>query len=248
MAALDIIGNENENAIAQLQTIKRDTSGKMRLIELNKYYSQRYGDHTQIMKMIIWTLVPLLLLTILKNMGYLPPTLYAVIATIIAVIAVYYVGYHIVMTMNRDKLNYDEFDWYFDQKQAPAINTEVKGGNPWKTVTNGAGGSCTGAACCSSDQTYDDTLDLCITPSQGTATGDSGRQNYGISSALSSLYSGTQSAAQSATYGARSFVNNADAAVSSVVPRVFGFRNMSDNGHISGASESVFSGDMYARV
>jgi hypothetical protein len=62
--------------------------------------------------------------------------------------------------ITRDNMNYQEYDWYFNPGSAPvASSTTMK--DPWLT-TGGFSTVCIGSACCSSNQTYDASTNLCV--------------------------------------------------------------------------------------
>jgi hypothetical protein len=63
-------------------------------------------------------------------------------------------------------MNYQEYDWYFDKASAPKSNG-IGNNDPW-TGTGIGLGTCMGQYCCSSGQTYDTTLNQCITVSSST--------------------------------------------------------------------------------
>ena len=95
----------------------------LRKIEINTYYSEQFAEKTNIIKTIILTCIPILLLTILKNKGFLPENIYIVLVIIITCIGIYYIGFSVIRLFSRDNMIYSEYDWFFNKANAPAIDT-----------------------------------------------------------------------------------------------------------------------------
>ena len=67
--------------------------GKKRMIELNTYYGKRFNAQAGVVKLFIYTCVPVLILAILANAGLIPTTIAGFIIVIIIVYH-YYHHYH----------------------------------------------------------------------------------------------------------------------------------------------------------
>jgi len=196
MTAIDIIENELNESKKKLNLIQDQKYNKLRLVEINTYYGKRYNAHTNLMKTIVYTCIPLMILAILANKGILPPKLYRVIAAIILIIAVIIFGRQLIDLSNRDNMNFDEYNWYFNSAEAPtADSTQAK--NPWALPT----ATCIGSACCYDGSTYDDTQNICIpneiyaqqyppTDSTTTTTTNSATESF-ISGQILGKYGGT---------------------------------------------------------
>ena len=59
---------------------------------------------------------------------------------------------------NRDNMNWDEYNWYFNIASAPSDTTEGAPINPWKMPSV----TCIGSACCYDNSTYDSEKNICI--------------------------------------------------------------------------------------
>jgi hypothetical protein len=158
-SAIAIVENELNRAKKRLEIFEAEKNNKIRLVQINEYYGDKYSEHAKLMKILIFTLVPILLLTFINSKGFLPNMIYYILFGIIAIIGSVYFWTCFASIMMRDKMNYQEYDWYFDPKSAPTGST----GNsidPWsnKEKTN----VCIGQSCCSSDQKFDTNLNKCI--------------------------------------------------------------------------------------
>jgi hypothetical protein len=57
-------------------------------------------------------------------------------------------------------MNYKEYDWNFNLKNAPPIDTTTPSGTvPW--TSSATGGTCIGQECCANGETYDSTMNKC---------------------------------------------------------------------------------------
>jgi hypothetical protein len=160
MTAIDVIENELNEAKKRINVIDTKKNNKLRLVEINTYYGKRYNAHSRIMKSIILTCIPILILTILSNYGILPPNLYMFLVGIVIIVGVIIIGYQIIDISNRDNMNWDEYDWYFDRAAAPSDSTVVTDGskNPWENLSL----TCIGSACCYEGSTYDNDTNICV--------------------------------------------------------------------------------------
>ena len=158
-AATDIIENELNEAKIRLKKIQQENNNKIRLVEINSYYGDKYADHASIMKLIVIFSIPILILTILANKGILPQALYVPIVSIIGVIAVFYIGGKIITTFSRDSMNYSEFDWNTKRSNLPSVDTDnPQGSNPWELDAL----MCSGSSCCPENFSYSKTQNKCI--------------------------------------------------------------------------------------
>lgn len=166
-AAIGIVESELNKSKQRLQLLEAERNNKIRLVEINDYYGDKYAEHSQLMKIIIFTLVPIIILAILNNKGILPNTIYNILIVIISFIGAYFMWRRFASIIMRDNMNYQEYDWYFNPDTAPSGST-TETDDPWLSLK--VSGSCVGEYCCSDDQTYDSDLNKCIGSSSTTTT------------------------------------------------------------------------------
>ena len=157
-AAIYIVENELNTAKRRLEALDVEKTNKIRLVEINNYYGDKYVEHGNLMKIIIFTLVPVIILAIINKSGILPDTIYYALVMIVAAIGGYFFWIRFGSIITRDNMNYQTYDWYFDPSTAPtgsASNTD-----PWASL--GSLGTCIGQECCSAGQLYDETIDQCV--------------------------------------------------------------------------------------
>jgi len=121
--ALSAANNALDIASSPYTTFRPEHNLNLRKIEINSYYSEQFAEKTNIIKTIILTCIPILLLTIIKNKGFLPENIYIVLIIIISCIGIYYIGFSILRLFSRDNMIYSEYDWFFNKANAPAIDT-----------------------------------------------------------------------------------------------------------------------------
>jgi uncharacterized membrane protein YgcG len=146
-----IVENELNDAKAKLQELEDEKNNKIRLVEINTYYSEKYNNTTEIMQFIVFISVIFIILSILVKKSILPADIYKVLVIVIAVISIIILWYKIIYVVNRDNMNYDEFNW----GPSPNMNYDTSnnsGTNPWAVTTSPP--VCAGQECCNVGFTY----------------------------------------------------------------------------------------------
>jgi len=172
--AIGIVENELNRAKQRLQILEEEKNNKIRLVEINTYFGDKYAEHSMLMKIIIFTLIPVIILAFLNNKGILPNTIYYILLVIISVIGGYFFWMRFASIISRDNMNYQEYDWYFDANSAPTGSSSSS--DPW--VTSNTYGTCIGDACCSNGMTYDASNNQCIIPTTTTNTTNSSTESF----------------------------------------------------------------------
>uniref|UniRef100_A0A6C0IHT5 Uncharacterized protein n=1 Tax=viral metagenome TaxID=1070528 RepID=A0A6C0IHT5_9ZZZZ len=166
--AIEIVEQELNKSKKRLELLEEEKSNKIRLVEINTYYGQKYAEHSDLMKNIIYILIPVLIFTVLKNKGILSNSIYYILVIIITVIGSFTLWNKFMSIMSRDSMNYQEYNWYFDAKTAPAANPSDSS-DPWAS-NNGSNGTCMGQACCPNGLTYDISANKCIVNNSSAST------------------------------------------------------------------------------
>lgn len=159
-SAIALVENELNRAKKRLEIFEAERNNKIRLVEINEYYGDKYSEYTKLMKIIIFTLVPVLILTVLNSKGFLPNMVYYVLFGIVAIIGSVYMWKCLGSIIMRDNMNYQEYNWYFDIKSAPTGGNPNGATDPWADKKKNY--LCVGDECCSPDQTFDISLNKCI--------------------------------------------------------------------------------------
>jgi len=167
-SAIDIVEKELNSSKKRLKVLEEEKNNKIRLVEINDYYGQKYSEHSDLMKTIVIMLIPILILAILHNKGILPTNFYYILIAIIALIGGIFIWRIVFSIILRDRMNYQAYDWYFDPSTAPT-STSTSTKDPWESKSYNFGG-CIGDACCSDGLEYDSGLNQCIVSNRTTTT------------------------------------------------------------------------------
>jgi len=248
--AVQIVEDQLNDKKKQLESIQEEKVNKLRLIEINTYYSEQYKEHGNLMKTIIFTLIPIIILYFLAKNGVLPIFLYYPLVIIIGLVGSIMVVRIWLSITNRDSMNYQEYDWYFNKAKAPAPPSNTGSAkDPWSTGTNGI--VCIGDQCCSTGMTYDNVANKCIASSTSIASNsapvstdasssaDANPLSKAGTSALNSLDQFINDPTASINQGVTSLTNVTSPAINTVTslasspfqkPGVEPFRNMPFSG------------------
>lgn len=157
--AIKIMETELNNTKARLAALKDDKNNKLRMVQVNDYYGSMYSEQSDLMKIIIFTLIPIIILVVLRQrmlLLFLPEIVYNIILIAISITGGVFFVLKAGNYMTRDNMNYQEFDWVFNKKNAPK-SSGAASSDPWASPFSGIG-TCVGAQCCLEDDTqfYDD--------------------------------------------------------------------------------------------
>ena len=160
--AIKLVEDNLNNSKKKLQELELQKNNKIRLIEINDYYGEKYDEHTTLMKYVIYTLIPIIIISILFNIGILPSFLFYLLLVIVTTIGSVFIIYRMISIWNRDNMYYQNFAWAFNSKNAPPADSESSK-NPWSLPDMNMG-TCIGNLCCSPGTVYDNTINKCVIP------------------------------------------------------------------------------------
>jgi hypothetical protein len=164
VVAVGIVENELNKSKQNLQRLEEERNNKIRMVEINSYFGDKYSEHAQLMKVVIYTLIPVIILVLLHRTEVLPSFLYNSLLVVVAAIGGYYFWERYSSIIMRDNMNYQEYTWYFDPSKAVGELDSTVTGDPWASADIGI---CVGDSCCSDGMTYDTNLNQCVSPCTG---------------------------------------------------------------------------------
>jgi hypothetical protein len=151
LSALNIVENELNQYTDYIKALSNEKNNMQRMVEINTYYGEKYSDHKSIMKTVVYFCIPIILLTVLANVGFLPRSIYVFLLIILCVAAIVIIGVKLIKSLSHDNMNYQEYSWGSQAPTGPAIDTSNSSGkNPWFSV----GASCVAQECCEDGFTY----------------------------------------------------------------------------------------------
>ena len=161
--AIGIMERELENTKKRIDALNADKNNKLRLVEVNEYYGSKYSEQADLMKIIIFTLIPVIIVTFLKKRvlaAYMPDIVYYILIIGIFITGGVFFALKFGDYMSRDNMNYQEFDWGFNKSKAPQPSS-MSPVDPWLSPDMNLG-LCVDKACCSEGTVYDDNLHQCV--------------------------------------------------------------------------------------
>ena len=157
----NVIDQELKAAQEQLAELETGRAGKERMIEINTYYGKRFMAQAGVMKIFIYMCIPVLILAVLANMGFVPNYIagFMIIASI--AVGVIYM-YNAVGDINRrDKLNFDEYAWEFDPSRVGSVVNPNLNGSGSANASSLLG--CYESKCCNPPATiWDPSSKMCV--------------------------------------------------------------------------------------
>lgn len=156
----DLIKNQITNVNNEYQDVKQNNINKMRAIDNNTYYAQKYQANIDVMKILIFILIPLLIIIILTNKNIIPRNIAYIISGFILILGIPYLIYRIYDINNRNNLD-------FTQYNIPDMNFDKIDSNTAQTTTNPPSLTptfkfCVGADCCDPNHNeYDNSTGKC---------------------------------------------------------------------------------------
>ena len=104
----------------EITDIEEKKNNTIRLSKINNFYSDKYQAHSQLIKLIISILIPIIILAILKNKGFLPGDAFNVLMLVIIIIGGILFFKKFKDLISRDNINYQEYDFSFRKDLAPS--------------------------------------------------------------------------------------------------------------------------------
>lgn len=159
--AIQIVENELNQSKKKLEIIEREKNNKIRIVEINNYFGEKYAEQTSLLIAILFFLFLFIVISILFKKNIIPRTLYIILLILVGIYGIYNLSNHLYSIIIRDNMNYQEYNWAFNPpagsyNESSASNTT----DPWGTGTPSL--TCIGQACCYSGSTYDSTQNICI--------------------------------------------------------------------------------------
>jgi hypothetical protein len=193
-AMTNFVEAELKAARERMEEIQTSRTGKERMIELNTYYGKRFMAQAGVMKIFIYVCVPVLILAVLANAGFLPNYIagFAIIACIVVGIVYIYGAIHDIN--RRDKTNFDEYTWEFDPSRVgPIVNPHHHNKrNKQSADAVLAGMGCFDKACCAPPTAWDHKAKQCVfvndAQGEGSAVKGSAHHNVGGKHAAATQY------------------------------------------------------------
>jgi len=150
--ALEIVERELNRARKRIGLIHEQRGNKLRLVEINRYYGDKYQHHTYILKLITLVFALILVLTLLYNYGILPPIVYSALFLIIGSVGVYQIIAQLYDAYARDNMYYQQYNW--NKLKTPPPKDDGTGAKSPYPSDNKMDAVCIGQQCCREEHTW----------------------------------------------------------------------------------------------
>ena len=157
--AVGIIEDQLKQARNRLKIMEVEKMNKVRLVEINDYFGSKYEEHALLMKIIILTLIPVIILILLLKKEIISSKIFYVLLVIVAIIGGIFMVPRFFSIIQRDNMEYQTYDWYFDVSGAPQGGDVSNNIDPWLNLNVGG---CVESECCTRGMTYDTSLNRCV--------------------------------------------------------------------------------------
>ena len=177
IAMVNIIENNLTQSKKSLENINSTKGGKLRKIEINTYYNQKYQSYIEILYLMIQILIIILVLGLVRKIGFVPSNIMNAVLSIVCILGIFIVLYKTYDISNRNNMYFDEYDSFlnshslsdqpsileynkqnFLNKVSGQINKNMKKVAAIPAAFSG----CVGDACCGKNTSWNSSLSKCV--------------------------------------------------------------------------------------
>ena len=135
-----VMEQQLSEANRSLDQVVGSQDNKMRMVEINTYYADKYKAQTGLMQLIIVVSVVFLVVVISMKRKWVPAKAGAIVLVGVSIVGILLIGVRVVDIGSRSNMVFDEYDW----DGPPAyIATEKKGGGDQRPFV-----PCVNSLCC----------------------------------------------------------------------------------------------------
>jgi hypothetical protein len=171
---LGIVESELNNAKNQIEVLQTEKNNKLRMVEINKYYSLNYQNHSDIMKIIIVTCIPIIIVAALGNKELIPSWLSTLLISVCLGIGLIMMFFKVKDLTFRDNMNYDAYNWGTPANSSSSSKDEDEDpfGVEIKSKSWDDSFGCFGEDCCSEGTSWNSDANRCETTNETMISGD----------------------------------------------------------------------------
>ena len=168
MTMAKVVENELQNSRDHLNELSTIKNNKVRMVEINSYFGQRYKAQSSLMRLLIYLCIPLLLLGIVAKLHFFSDQLIHYLTGITIAIGVYLFARQAWDLSVRSNMNYNEYDFTSeDPSNMHPTKWEYNRKNFFPNFSFGnivgkIGVECYGDACCPLNTHYDNDKHQCV--------------------------------------------------------------------------------------
>lgn len=171
LIAINIVDKELEEAALKLQKINNDNTTKMRMVEINRYYKDKYADHAVFMKYFILFTTLILIVYFIHIKEYINDSIYYLLIFIIVFFMLYKMTPQFYRMLFRSNMDYQEYTFPVGNLMTGNVSNgstssaSASVNNPWLNNTINSVNSCISDFSNTSTNTTTTTTDTLTTSS-----------------------------------------------------------------------------------
>jgi len=133
LMAINIVEEELKNSAIKMQKLNEENNAKMRMVEINRYYGDKYADHTIFMKYFILFTILILFVYVLYKKYYITRNVYLILITILVIYIIVKMGSLFYRMMFRNNMDYQEYTFPLGDIMTGSGDTTptYSSNNPW---------------------------------------------------------------------------------------------------------------------
>jgi len=148
LIAIQIVEAELKASAIKLQELNNENNAKIRMVEINRYYGEKYADHTIFMKYFILVTLIFLIVYVLYKKYYISKTVYIILIAIIVIYILVKMVPQFYRMIFRSNMNYQEYTFPIGDITTGSVNSSTKTGpsmnSPWLNNELNAISNCIG--------------------------------------------------------------------------------------------------------
>jgi hypothetical protein len=151
--ALEVVERELNRTKKRVELLNEERINRLRLVEINRYYGNKYKHHTSILKSVTLMFAILLVIIMVNNTGMLPPMVFKSLLVVVLIIGIYSIIRDLFDAYTRDNMVYAQYNW---SKVSPGLEHpgNLTGSNIFDNGDDPNAGTCTNQECCGSGFTW----------------------------------------------------------------------------------------------
>ena len=161
---LGLFENQLNQAKSNYNTLKSEADNKLRMVEINTYYGEKYQAYGGLMKIVLLVCAPALILAVLSRMGLLPRMVAGLLSFVIIAVGGFFIVKRLLDIYSRDNMVFNEYNWEFNPNKVvlsehSSLNAPTSTFSLEKDV---ASLGCIDSECCTGGSIWDKTTRRCI--------------------------------------------------------------------------------------
>lgn len=166
--------NQLNDAKRNYNSLKDEAANKLRMVEINTYYGEKYKAYGGLMKIVLLICAPIFLLAVLSKIGILSRGIAGSLSFVIVAIGAFFIIKRVANILSRSNMTFDEYNWDFDPSKvvvsehsslnAPSssFSLDKKAHSLETELTNAFGVGCVDGECCSAGTTWNASTKRCV--------------------------------------------------------------------------------------